>query len=171
MKTLIWTFVLTLFSLSSAYAADLKLGVVSVDALLQHAPQVKIINQKMQERFSGPKNEMEKLEKTIQGLQEKLKKDELVMTQAQKDEAKQKIIDGIREYREKELKLKNEVDSVRNQALAEFRFTVQNVLNKLAEEQNYDMIFSEGVAYTKKSYDLTQEILLRLEKQIEADKK
>lgn len=166
-----WMIALGLFSFAfTASAADLKIGVVSVEALLQNSPQVQEINKKMQDRFSGPKAELEKLEKEIKDMQDKLKKDELVLSQKQKDDMKKDILSKFKTYREHEAKLKSEVESVRNQALAEFRFTVQNLLNKLAQEKNYDFVLSDGVAYAKKGYDLTPELLELLKKEAKSGK-
>lgn len=162
MKKIIWGFAFTLFALSTAHAKDLKLGVVSVEAILKNAPQVAVINKRMQDRFKAPQEELKKLAESIKSSQEKFKKDELILSKQQKTDAQKKILATIKEYREKEMKLKNEVESVRNQELAEFRYTVQKILNKIAEKKNYDFIFSEGVAFAKKGYDLTEDVLKAL---------
>ena len=170
MKNLLWGLFFGLFAVTSVQAKDMKFGVVSVDAILKNAPQVQVINKRMMERFKAPQEELKDLADTIKTSQEKFKKDELILSKQQKADAQKKILTDIKQYREKEMKLKNEVDSVRNQELAEFRFTVQKVLNKIAEEKNYDFIFSEGVAYAKKSYDLTEEVLKQL-KEVKDTKK
>lgn len=170
MKKIFLGFAFVFFVLSTAQAKDMNFGVVSVEAILKNAPQVTVINNKMQERFSAPQDELKKLGESIQASQEKFKKDELILSKAQKAEAQKNIIDSIKQYRESEMKLKNEVESVRNQALAEFRYTVQKVLNQIAEEKDYDFIFSEGVAFAKKNYDLTEEVLKRLKSQAEPKK-
>lgn len=170
MKKILLALVFGMLVLNTAQAKNMKLGVVSVEAILKNAPQVITINKKMQERFTAPQKKLQKLGESIKASQEKFKKDELILSKQQKSDTQKKIMASIQEYREAEAKLKNEVDGVRNQALAEFRFTVQKVLNKLAEDKGYDMIFSEGVAFTKKEYDLTAEVLKRLKKLSESDK-
>lgn len=170
MKKILLVLLLGLISFGSANAKGMKFGVVSVEAILKNAPQVNVINKKMQDRFSGPTEDLQKLGESIKASQEKFKKDELILSKPQKAEAQQKILNSIKQYRETEAKLKNEVESVRNQALAEFRYTVQKVLNELAEEKKYDFIFSEGVAFAKKNYDLTEEVLKRLKSLTESKK-
>ena len=170
MKMLFWGLLFSLISLGSAQAKDMKLGVVSVEAILKNAPQVGVINKKMKDRFSGPTEELKKLGESIKAAQEKFKKDELILSKPQKKDAQTKIIASIKTFRETEARLKNEVEGVRNQALAEFRYTVQKVLNELAEEKKYDFIFSEGVAFARKNYDLTEEVLKRLKSLVETKK-
>lgn len=170
MKKIIWGLVFSFAALATVQAKDLKLGVVSVEVILKNAPQVAVINKRMMERFKTPQEELKKLGESIKSSQENFKKDELILSKQQKADAQKNILTSIKGYREKEMKLKSEVESVRNQELAEFRYTVQKILNKIAEEQNYDFIFSEGVAYVKKSYDLTEEVLKQLETAKDAKK-
>ncbi|MDH5392123.1 MAG: OmpH family outer membrane protein [Gammaproteobacteria bacterium] len=170
MKKILLTLLFTLLLSNTAQAKDMKFGVVSVEAILKNAPQVIAINKKMQDRFTAPQQELKKLGESIKASQEKFKKDDLILSKQQKSATQKKILASIQQYRESEMKLKNEVDDVRNQALAEFRFTVQKVLNQLAEDKGYDFIFSEGVAYAKKEFDLTNEVLTRLKKLSESEK-
>lgn len=170
MKKIIWALMASLCVLGTAQAKDMNFGVVSVEAILKNAPQVAVINNKMKERFSAPQMELKNLGETIKASQEKFKKDELILSKQQKADSQKKILASIKQYREAEMKLKNEVEGVRNQALAEFRYTVQKVLNQLAEEKGYDFIFSEGVAFAKKKYDVTEEVLKRLKTQAKPKK-
>lgn len=170
MKKIFWGMVFSLFALTSVQAKDMKFGVVSVEAILKNAPQVAVINKRMQERFSEPQQSLKKLAESIKASQEKFKKDELILSKQQKADSQKKILTDIKSYREQEMKLKNEVDGVRNQELAEFRYTVQKILNKIAEEKKYDFIFSEGVAFAKKDYDLTEEVLKQLKSQLDSKK-
>jgi len=171
MKKILWSLLLGLLVISTVQAKELKLGAVSVDAIFKNAPQAAVINAKLKEILDASKVKLQTMGTAIKASQEKLKKDELILSKAQKAEAQNKYIASLKEFRETEARLKSEVESARNQALAEFRFTVRKVINKIADEKGYDIIFSEGVAFTKKKFDLTQEVIDRLKKQAEPKKK
>lgn len=171
MKKILWSLLLGLLVISTAQAKDLKLGAVSVDAIFKNAPQAAAINAKLKEILDASKVKLQQMGTAIKASQEKLKKDELILSKSQKADAQNKYIASLKEFRETEARLKSEVESARNQALAEFRFTVRKVINKIAEEDGYDIIFSEGVAFTKKKFDLTQDVIDRLKKQAEPKKK
>ncbi len=171
MKKILWSLLLGLVVMSPVQAKELKIGAVSVDAIFKNAPQAADINVKLKKILDTSKVKLQKMGTAIKASQEKLKKDELILSKAQKAEAQKKYIASLKEFRETEARLKGEVESARNQALAEFRFTVRKVINKIAEEKDYDIIFSEGVAFTKKKFDLTQEVIDRLRKQVEPKKK
>lgn len=171
MKKILWSLLLGVLVISTAQAKELKLGVVSVDAIFKNAPQAAEINNKLKTILDASKAKLQKMGDAIKKSQEKLKKDELILSKAQKADAKNKYIASLKEFRETEARLKNEVESARNQALAEFRFTVRKIVNQIADEKNYDIIFSEGVAFTKKKFDLTEDVIKRLKKQAESKKK
>lgn len=171
MKKILWSLLLGMLVISTAQAKELKLGAVSVDAIFKNAPQATEINNKLKAIIDASKEKLQKMGEAIKKSQEKLKKDELILSKAQKAEAKNKYIASLKEFRETEARLKNEVESARNQSLAEFRFTVRKIVNQIADEENYDMIFSEGVAFTKKKFDLTEDVIKRLKKQAEPKKK
>lgn len=171
MNKILWSLLFGMLVLSSVQAKDLKLGVVSVDAIFKNAPQAAVINNKLKEILEASKQKLQTMGKKIQASQEQLKKDELILSKSQKTEAQTKYIAALKEFRETEARLKHEVESARNQALAEFRFTVRKIINEIAEEKGYDIILSEGVAFTKKQFDITNDVIKRLKNQAESKKK
>lgn len=171
MKKILWSLLFGMCVVTSAQAKDLKLGVVSVDAIFKNAPQAAVINNKLKGMLDSSKVKLQAMGKAIQESQEKLKKDELILSKAQKEEAQKSYISSVKEIRETEARLKSEIESARNQALAEFRFTVRKIVNEIAEEKGYDLILSEGVAFSKKKFDLTEEVIKKLKSQAEPKKK
>ncbi|MDH5425730.1 MAG: OmpH family outer membrane protein [Gammaproteobacteria bacterium] len=171
MKKILWGLLVALCVVTGVQAKDLKLGVVSVDAIFKNAPQAVVINNKLKDMLDASKIKLQAMGKSIQESQEKLKKDELILSKSQKEEAQKSYIASVKEIRETEARMKNEIEDARNQALAEFRSTVRQIINKIAEEQGYDMIFSEGVAFTKKQFDLTEDVIKQLKSQAEPKKK
>ena len=171
MKKILWSLLFGMLVVTTAQAKELKLGVVSVDVIFKNAPQTAVINDKLKVMLEASKAKLQAKGKIIQAAQEKLKKDELILSKAQKAEAQKKFVASLKEFREMEARLKHEVEGARNQALAEFRFTVRQVVNKIAEEKGYDIVFSEGVAFSKKKFDLTEDVLKRLKSQAEPKKK
>ncbi len=69
------------FITTNVVAADLKVGVVSVERILSEAPQVDAVNTSMLERFGPQRDALQSLEKEITKMQENYKRNELVMTE------------------------------------------------------------------------------------------
>lgn len=159
MKKLIAGLLLTGLITTNAIAADLKIGVVSVERILTEAPQVDAVNTSMLERFGPQRDELQKAEKDITALQENYKRNELVMTEDKLNALKKEIITKIQALKQKEGMLTQEVTTVRNQELAVLQQQVRGIINDIAKSGKYSIVLSEGVAYADDSLDITNKVL------------
>jgi outer membrane protein len=144
---------------TSAFAGDLKIGVVSVERILTEAPQVDAVNASMLERFGPKRDELQAMEKEITKMQENYKRNELVMTEDKLNELKKELLTKIQELKQKETVLTQEVATVRNQELAVLQQQVRGVIDDIAKNGKYSLILSEGVAYTDDKLDITDKVL------------
>ena len=163
-KTKVKKLVLGLILLSglmsaNAIAAGLKVGVVSVERILTEAPQVDAVNTSMLERFGPQRDELQNAEKEITKMQENYKRNELVMTEDKLNELKNEIITKIQLLKQKEAVLTQEVGTVRNQELAVLQTQVRGIIDDIAKKGKYDLVLSEGVAYSSPKLDITDKVL------------
>ncbi len=140
-------------------AADIKIGVVSVERILTEAPQVEAVNTTMLEQFGPKRDALQALEKEITKMQENYKRNELVMTEDKLKELKKEIIGKIQKLKQTEAMLTQEVSTVRNQELAVLQQQVKSVIDDIAKEGKYNLILSEGVAYADDKHDITGQVL------------
>jgi outer membrane protein len=144
---------------ANAIAAGAKIGVVSVERILTEAPQVDAVNTSMLERFGPQRDELQNGEKEVNKLQENYKRNELVMTEDKLNELKTEIITKIQELKQKEAVLTQEVATVRNQELAILQTQVRGIIDDIAKKEKYDLILSEGVAFSSAKLDITDKVL------------
>ena len=144
---------------TNVVAADLKVGVVSVERILTEAPQVDAVNTSMLERFGPQRDELKTMETEITKMQENYKRNELVMTEDKLNELKTQIITKIQELKQKEAVLTQEVGTVRNQELAVLQTQVRGIIDDIAKKGKYDLVLSEGVAYSSPKLDITDKVL------------
>ena len=149
---------------SSVFAADIKIGYVDVEKLLKEAPQVEKINEKMLERFGTKKTELESAEKKIMELQEKYKRNELVMTDDKLNELKSVIISNVQMFKQSEAVLQQEVATMRNQEVAVLQQSIRGVIDEIAKNDKYDLIVSDGVLHSNKKLNITQQVLDKMSK-------
>jgi len=152
-------------------AADLKIGVVSVERILTEAPQVDAVNTSMLERFGPQRDELQNMEKEITGMQENYKRNELVMTEDKLNELKKEIIAKIQVLKQKEATLTQEVSTVRNQELAVLQQQVKGIIDDIAKKGKYSLVMSEGVAYRDDKLDITDKVLDQMKAAFEKKKK
>lgn len=145
-------------------AAELKIGVVSVERILTEAPQVDAVNSSMLERFGPQRDELQNIEKDITKLQEDYKRNELVMTEDKLKAKKKEIIGKIQLLKQQEALLSQEVATVRNQELAVLQQQVSGIIEDIAKKEKYSLILSEGVAYRSDKLDVTDKVLAQMKK-------
>ena len=143
-------------------AGGLKVGFVSLNRVLTEAPQVEAVNTAMIERFGGKKQELEDLNAEIKMMNENYKRNELVMTEDKLKELQAKLIAKMQNFKKKEATLSQEVKVMRSQELAVLRKSVRDIINKIAEKDNYDLVLSEGVVFAKDDMDITEAVLEKL---------
>ena len=144
---------------SNVIAADLKIGVVSVERILSEAPQVDAVNTSMLERFGPQRDALQKLEKEITKMQGNYKRNELVMTEDKLNNLKKEIIIKIQGLKKKEALLQQEVVTVRNQELAVLQQQVRGIIDDISKKGKYTLVLSEGVAYADDKLDITDKVL------------
>ena len=154
----------------SVAAADLKIGIVSMAKLSADAPQAQDINKKLQEAVAEPKKELESLSEEIKEMGKKIKKDELMMAPSTLEKLKQEYRGKIQEFKEKELVFNQGIQNAQTRASAVFGKIVISAVNKIAEQEKYDLILHEGVIYANPEHDMTDKVLSLLKKEYEAQK-
>ena len=163
MKKLIISLILLSGFISTAViAADLKIGVVSVEKIFTEAPQIDAINTSMLERFRPQRDDLQKAEKEITAMQENYKQNESVMGEDKLNELKKEIITNIQMLKQKEAMLTQEVSTVRNQEIAVLQQQIKGVIEDIAKKGKYSLVLSDGVAYTDESLDITNQVLDKL---------
>lgn len=139
-----------------------KIGFVNVTHLFNEYAVAKGIDKMIEEKFSGPKKDIDKLIQDIKALEKEIKTNELLMSQSKLESSKNKLKQMVAEYREKGMKLEQELKQVRNKEMTEFRKIVFDVTKEFATKNNYDLIVNEGVMYAADSINVTEEILKRV---------
>ena len=132
---------------TNVVAADLKVGVVSVERILTEAPQVDAVNTTMLERFGPQRDELKNLETEITKMQENYKRNELVMTEDKLNDLKKEIIGKIQLLKQREAVLQQQV---------------RGIIDDIAKKGKYSLVLSEGVAYADDKLDITDKVLDRM---------
>jgi len=141
-----------------------KIGFVNVTRLFNEYAKAKGIDKMIEDKFNGPKKEIEALIADIKSLEKEIKTNELLMTESKLVASRTKLKNMVGEYREKGTKLEKELQAVRNQEMTSFRKVVFDVTQKFAAEKKYDLIVNEGVMFAADSINITDEILERVNK-------
>ena len=117
--------------------AEVKIGIVKLDILFKEIPIYKESQKKMKNEFEPRANELKKIETSWNKLNDDYLKNERVMS---KNERKNKIdeINKVeKEFRDKQQKLQQELQSKQNSELNRIRVIVENAINDYAKAVSY----------------------------------
>ena len=154
----------TLFLASLSVYAELKVGFVQVDKILQEAPQTIESNKKLEKEFSS---RTDKLKADVKALKEKessYSKDALTMKESERG-TKEKSLSQLRvDVQRVERELREDINIRRNEELGGLQEQINKAVTAVSKAEGYDLVLYNGVAYASEKIDITDKILKSLGK-------
>ena len=153
-----------LFVASFNTYADLKVGFVQVDKILQEAPQTIESNKKLEKEFSSRTDRLKADVKTLKDKEAAFSKDALTMKESERD-AKEKSLSQLRvDVQRKERELREDINIRRNEELGGLQEQINKAVTSVAKAESFDLVLYNGVAYASEKIDITDKILKSLGK-------
>ncbi len=154
----------TLFLVNVSAYADLKVGFVQVDKILQEAPQTIESNKKLEKEFSSRTDKLKADVKTLKDKEAAFSKDALTMKESERD-AKEKSLSQLRvDVQRKERELREDINIRRNEELGGLQEQINKAVTSVAKAESFDLVLYNGVAYASEKIDITDKILKSLGK-------
>lgn len=141
--------------------ADTKIGVVKLDVLFKEIPIYKQSQNNLKNEFKPKADELKKLETSWNKLNDDYLKNERTMSKKDRKEKIKEINQTEQEFRNKQQKLQQELQTKQNSELQRIRIIVEKAINEYAEKNDYDLILrADGTTlFAKKYVDITQDII------------
>jgi outer membrane protein len=151
------------FAVLSVNAAG-KSAFINPNVIIEQAPQAVAASKALEQEFSQRDNNLRSAAASIQELEKSYQNDSAIMSAEQKKKMEDQIIQLKRKFQFDQQSVNQDLQKRRQQVLQELQKTISIVIRKYGEEQGYDFIFTEGVAYASEEVDITDEILKELAK-------
>jgi len=146
----------------SIVSAEVKIGFVEIKKILKGAPQTVAANKKLEKEFTKRTAKLKKVVKKINAKETAFKKDSMTMSEADRIK-KQKEIQGLKiDAQRTEREVREDIDLRRREEIAKVQKQVNIAVEKVAKEQNYDLVLYQGVAYAGKKVDITDIVIKAL---------
>ena len=155
------------FALPAA-AQDLKIGVVSLPALIERAPQTKAAMDALQEEFAPRQREFEAKKKEYEDLAEKTQKDLAVMGETERRNAEKDLRDLQRELTRLQNEFQEDLNLRQNEEYGLLQRAMLKEVQDYAQQQGYDLIVGDGVLYVNSAVNITDEVLRAVEANYQA---
>lgn len=140
--------------------AEIKIGVVNVQALLEESPQAKAASQALSDEFAPRQRDLQQKQKELQSKQEKLDRDGSVMSESEKSTLEKDLRNGQRDLQSKGEAFTEELNTRRNEELGKLQNTLLQEVQTFAKSGGYDLVVpSNQVLFAKETFDITSQVL------------
>lgn len=145
-------------------AAELKIGYVQVDKILQEAPQTAETGKKLEREFSPRTAELERLQKQIRDIEAQLDRESLTISETDRKNKERDASNLKIDFQRKQRELREDINLRKNEELGTLQDRINKAVTSVAEAEGYDLVVYGGVAFASKKIDITDKVLKALGK-------
>ena len=142
-----------------ASAQETKIGVVSLQAIVERAPQTKAVMDALREEFAPRERGIVAKQKEIEDLQAKVQKDLAVMGETERRNAEKNLRDLNREFERMRTEYQEDSNLRQNEEFGVLQRSVLKEVQDYAQAQGYDLIVGDGVLYVSNTVNITEDVL------------
>lgn len=146
------------------FADGAKIGVVDLQKIMQTAPQMKAIQEKLEGTFKPRRDKLVAMEESLKADMEAFKKNSVVMSQAKKKEMEKKIVTAQQQFERDGQQYQQELSTAHNEAMEEFYGKIRTAIAKIAEREKYDVVLQKDAApFSSDKLDVTTQVMKEIQ--------
>jgi outer membrane protein len=142
--------------------AEVKMGYVNFQKLLEEAPQTKTAMTALDNEFAPRRRELLTMQNDLKAKDEKLQKEGAVMAEADRAKAEKVLRDQQREFSRKAGEFQDDASTRRNEEIGKVQRYLITEIQGYASSQGYDLVLADGVLFAKGPLDITANVLALL---------
>jgi len=143
--------------------AEIKIGYVNFQKLLEEAPQTKSAMQSLENEFGPRRRELMTMQNDLKAKEDKLQKESAVMAEADRTNAEKTFRDQQREFSRKAGEFQDDASTRKNEELGKVQRYLFQEIQTYANAQGYDLVLGDGVLFAKPPLDITAAVLAQLQ--------
>jgi len=170
MKKLHLILSIVILCLSSSVFAQLKIGFVDSDTIMENLPDVQDTRQKLDQIIRDWQNELRGMESDYKKQKDDFDKSSLIMTDQTRTEAQKKLSElnnKISEFRDKKFGPNGELFQKQDELMKPVQNRIFNAIQEIATDEDLDFVFDRSgdilLLYAKNEYDITAKVLEKLQ--------
>jgi outer membrane protein len=148
----------------SGQAAELKVGYVQVDKILQETPQTAESGKRLEKEFGPRSQELDRMSKQIKEIEAALDKEGSTISETERRNKERDVQNIKTEFQRRQRELREDINLRKNEELGNLQDRINKAVQAVAKAENYDLVMYSGVAYAVDRIDLTDKVLKLLGK-------
>lgn len=160
-KTLVFASLLSALCVTGVAAAELKVGYVDTQRIFRDAPAAQKAAKKLESEFSRRDQELQRMAKQLQGLQESLEKNSVTMTESDRRNREKEFGDLSRDFQRRQREFREDLNLRQNEENAAVIEKANRAIKQIAESEKYDLILQD-VVWVSPRLDITERVIKAL---------
>ena len=153
---------LAVLPVSYASAADsLKIGYVNIQRIFRDAPAAIKAAKKIETEFSKRDQELQRMAKQLQTMQEGLEKNAVTMSESDRRTKERELNELSRDFQRKQREFREDLNLRQNEENAAIIEKANKAIKQIAEAEKYDLIVQD-VVWVSPRLDITDKIIKAL---------
>ena len=141
---------------------SVKIGYINIDHLVTSSPQFIQANQEVINEFQPQEKDLVILAQQIQDLADKFNKISKTLNQSERKSEVNKIAKLERQLKQRAAALKKQLELRNFQELGKIQDLINQIIEEVAQEEGFDLILYQQVAYASKRINITPIISQKL---------
>jgi len=146
-------------------AEEYKLGAVNAVRVLDASPQAEQARATIEKEFTPRDKQLVAAQKELKALEDKLNKDSAIMSDDERNKLERDIINKKRDLKRDQDEFREDFNLRRNEEFAKIQKDIVNAIQKVAKDNNYDIVLSDGVLFASPKVDISNLVIEYLKKQ------
>ncbi len=146
---------------TQASAAELKVGYVNTQRIFRDAPTAVKAQNRIEAEFSKRDQDLQRMAKQLQGLQETLEKNSVTMSESERRGKEKELNDLSREFQRRQREFREDLNLRQNEENAAIIEKANKAIKQLAENEKFDLIVQD-VVWVSPRLDVTDKIIKAL---------
>ena len=146
---------------TQASAAELKVGYVNTQRIFRDAPTAVKAQTRIEAEFSQRDQDLQRMAKQLQGLQETLEKNSVTMSESERRGKEKELNDLSREFQRRQREFREDLNLRQNEENAAIIEKANKAIKQLAENEKFDLIVQD-VVWVSPRLDVTDKIIKAL---------
>lgn len=151
-------------AITTVSAADLKIGVVNLQRVMEASPQAEVARSKLEKEFSARENKLIATQKELKASEDRMSKDGAIMSETERSRLERDVVNKRRDLKRDTQEIQEDMNFRRNEELATIQQQIGEAIVALAKDQAFDTVLGNGVIFASPKVDLTDQVIERLKK-------
>jgi outer membrane protein len=147
---------------SAITAGTGKFGFVNTERILRDAIPAQRAQKKIEAEFQKRDQELARTADQLKRMQDDLEKNSVTMSDSQRRTKEREFGELNRDFQRRQREFREDLNSRRNEELAQVVEQANRVIRQIAEQEKYDIIFQDAV-YASPRIDLTDKVIKALD--------